>query len=186
MLDNLGSMDFGQIVVLLLIAVVVGWLAGVITRGGGFGLLGDILVAFVGAFAGRYLFDLLNIDIGRRGLPGSIHHRHGGCRDHLADCAADPPRLEMIEPIFFLASRELARWETFLCVPRRLAPGNVALGGDDDLFTELRTFALDEEFNAITSQMWLQPVHQLGNRFHRLTVDRHDAISLLQSRLGCR
>jgi uncharacterized membrane protein YeaQ/YmgE (transglycosylase-associated protein family) len=67
MLDNLGSMDFGQIVVLLLIAVVVGWLAGVITRGGGFGLLGDILVAFVGAFAGRYLFDLLGINIGGGG-----------------------------------------------------------------------------------------------------------------------
>ena len=42
MLDNLGSMDFGQIVVLLLIAVVVGWLAGVITRGGGFGQMGAV------------------------------------------------------------------------------------------------------------------------------------------------
>lgn len=61
---DLGQLDFGQIVVLLVIAVIVGWLAGVITRGGGFGLLGDILVAIVGAFAGRFLFDLLDIQIG--------------------------------------------------------------------------------------------------------------------------
>ena len=57
-------MDLSQIVVLLLIAVAVGWLAGVITRGGGFGLVGDILIAIVGAFVGRYLFDLLGIEIG--------------------------------------------------------------------------------------------------------------------------
>ena len=62
-------MDFGQlglqqIVILLVIAVVVGWLAGVITRGGGFGLLGDIVVAICGAFAGHFLFGLLNIQLG--------------------------------------------------------------------------------------------------------------------------
>ena len=61
---NVGQLDFGQIIVLLVIAVVVGWLAGVITRGGGFGLLGDIVVAIVGAFAGYFLFDLLGIQIG--------------------------------------------------------------------------------------------------------------------------
>jgi len=61
-------MDFGQlglqqIVILLVIAVLVGWLAGVITRGGGFGLLGDIVVAICGAFAGHFLFGLLNIHL---------------------------------------------------------------------------------------------------------------------------
>ena len=66
-------MDFGQlglqqIVILLVIAVVVGWLAGVITRGSGFGLLGNIVVAIVGAFAGYFLFDLLGIRIGKGDL----------------------------------------------------------------------------------------------------------------------
>jgi len=61
---NVGQLGFGEIIVLLVIAVVVGWLAGVITRGGGFGLLGDIVVAIVGAFAGYFLFDLLGIQIG--------------------------------------------------------------------------------------------------------------------------
>ena len=48
----------------VLLSIFVGWLAGVITRGGGFGLLGDIVVAIVGSFAGYYLFDLLGIDLG--------------------------------------------------------------------------------------------------------------------------
>ena len=72
MLDNMGSLDLGQIVTLLVIAIFVGWLAGVITRGGGFGLLGDIVVAIVGSFAGYYLFDLLGIDLGGGYLDLSI------------------------------------------------------------------------------------------------------------------
>jgi len=58
------SFDIGQILTLLVIAIFVGWLAGVITRGGGFGLIGDMVVAVVGAFAGYYLFDLLGISLG--------------------------------------------------------------------------------------------------------------------------
>ena len=58
------SFDVGQIITLLVIAIFVGWLAGVITRGGGFGLLGDIVVAVAGAFAGYYLFDFLGISLG--------------------------------------------------------------------------------------------------------------------------
>ena len=50
---DFAQLDLGQIVVLLIIAVAVGWLAGVITRGGGFGLVGDILIAIVGAFVGH-------------------------------------------------------------------------------------------------------------------------------------
>ena len=61
---DFAQLDLGQIVVLLIIAVAVGWLAGVITRGGGFGLVGDILIAIVGAFVGHYLFNLLDIEIG--------------------------------------------------------------------------------------------------------------------------
>ncbi len=64
MLDNMGQLGIGEIITLLVVAILVGWLAGVITRGGGFGLLGDIIVAIVGAFAGYYLFDLLGIQLG--------------------------------------------------------------------------------------------------------------------------
>ena len=61
---EIASFGVGQIITLLVIAIFVGWLAGVITRGGGFGLIGDIVVAVVGSFAGYYLFDLFGISLG--------------------------------------------------------------------------------------------------------------------------
>ena len=46
---------------LLVIGIIVGWLAGVITRGGGFGLIGDIVVAVIGAYLGEFIFSWLGI-----------------------------------------------------------------------------------------------------------------------------
>jgi uncharacterized membrane protein YeaQ/YmgE (transglycosylase-associated protein family) len=48
----------------IVIGVLVGWVAGLLTKGRGHGLLGNLVVGIVGAFAGGYLFDLLNIQIG--------------------------------------------------------------------------------------------------------------------------
>jgi len=45
----------------LLIGLVAGWLAGHITRGKGFGLVGDLVVGVVGAFFGGFLFDILGL-----------------------------------------------------------------------------------------------------------------------------
>ena len=59
-----------SLLVFLAIGAVSGWLAGQITRGGGFGLLGDIIVGIIGAMAGGYLFGILGISVG--GLVGSI------------------------------------------------------------------------------------------------------------------
>ncbi len=54
----------------LLIGVVAGWLAGQITRGHGFGLLGDLVVGVVGAFVGGFVFRL--VGLGAYGLVGSL------------------------------------------------------------------------------------------------------------------
>jgi uncharacterized membrane protein YeaQ/YmgE (transglycosylase-associated protein family) len=43
----------------LLIGIVAGWLAGTIIKGGGFGLIGDLIVGVVGSFIGGYLFTIL-------------------------------------------------------------------------------------------------------------------------------
>lgn len=43
----------------LIIGIAAGWLAGQVTHGGGFGLVGDLVVGVVGAFVGRYLANLL-------------------------------------------------------------------------------------------------------------------------------
>ncbi|MEZ5455020.1 MAG: GlsB/YeaQ/YmgE family stress response membrane protein [Lysobacteraceae bacterium] len=55
----------------LILGAVAGWLAGVLVKGGGFGLLGDIVVGIIGAFVGGYLFRTFGVSAGG-GLIGSI------------------------------------------------------------------------------------------------------------------
>ena len=64
-------MDPTAIVIWLIIGAVAGWLAGQVMSGGGFGLIGDIVVGIVGAFVAGWLFPQLGISIGG-GLVGSI------------------------------------------------------------------------------------------------------------------
>jgi len=55
----------------ILIGLVAGWLAGKLVKGGGFGVLGDIIVGVVGALLGGFLFSSLGASAGG-GLLGSI------------------------------------------------------------------------------------------------------------------
>ncbi len=45
----------------LIIGVVAGWLAGKLTRGKGFGLLGDLVIGVCGAILGGFLFRLVGL-----------------------------------------------------------------------------------------------------------------------------
>ena len=45
----------------ILIGAIAGWLAGLITKGSGFGLLGDIVVGIVGALVGGFVFSLIGL-----------------------------------------------------------------------------------------------------------------------------
>jgi len=45
----------------LLIGLASGWLAGKLTKGGGFGLLGNLIVGVIGAVLGGFLFGLLGL-----------------------------------------------------------------------------------------------------------------------------
>jgi uncharacterized membrane protein YeaQ/YmgE (transglycosylase-associated protein family) len=45
----------------LIIGAIAGWLAGVLVRGRGFGVLVDIIVGIVGAFLGSWVFGMLHI-----------------------------------------------------------------------------------------------------------------------------
>jgi len=63
-------MDLTSIVMFLIIGAIAGWLAGVVMKGGGFGLIGDILVGVIGAFIGGWLFGVLGIFAG--GLVGAV------------------------------------------------------------------------------------------------------------------
>ena len=53
--------DFGQIIWYLVVGIIAGWLAGQISRGGGFGLWGDLIVGVIGALVGGFVFGLLGI-----------------------------------------------------------------------------------------------------------------------------
>ena len=52
------------ILVILLVGVVAGWLAGHLVRGSGFGLIGDLVVGVVGAVIGGWLLTKLGINLG--------------------------------------------------------------------------------------------------------------------------
>lgn len=62
-------MDLKAILVFLAVGAVAGWLAGNIMKGGGSGLLGNMLVGVIGAIVGGFLFSLLGITTS--GLIGS-------------------------------------------------------------------------------------------------------------------
>jgi uncharacterized membrane protein YeaQ/YmgE (transglycosylase-associated protein family) len=54
----------------LIIGVIAGWLAGKLTRGHGFGLVGDLVVGILGSLAGGYIFGLIGVST--YGLIGSL------------------------------------------------------------------------------------------------------------------
>jgi uncharacterized membrane protein YeaQ/YmgE (transglycosylase-associated protein family) len=55
----------------ILIGLIAGWLAGQVMKGGGYGILGDIIVGVLGALLGGWLFGVLGLWPGG-GLLGSL------------------------------------------------------------------------------------------------------------------
>jgi uncharacterized membrane protein YeaQ/YmgE (transglycosylase-associated protein family) len=53
-----------SLLVILLVGVVAGWLAGKIVRGTGFGIIGDLLVGIVGAFIGNWVLPRIGVHLG--------------------------------------------------------------------------------------------------------------------------
>lgn len=52
------------ILIWIVIGAIAGWLAGTLIKGGGFGLIGDIVVGIIGAFIGGWLAGLLGVSVG--------------------------------------------------------------------------------------------------------------------------
>lgn len=64
-------MTLATLLIFLIIGAIAGWLAGVIVKGGGFGLIGDIVVGIIGAFIAGLLFPRVGITLGG-GVIGAI------------------------------------------------------------------------------------------------------------------
>jgi uncharacterized membrane protein YeaQ/YmgE (transglycosylase-associated protein family) len=65
------TLDPGGIIAWLVVGLIAGWLAGQVMKGGGFGLVGDIVVGLIGAFVGGLVFSLITGG-GTAGFWGSI------------------------------------------------------------------------------------------------------------------
>ena len=55
----------------LLIGAIAGWLAGTLFKGGGFGLIGNIIIGVVGGFIGYWLLGQIGVSLGT-GIISSI------------------------------------------------------------------------------------------------------------------
>lgn len=64
------EIQLGTLVIWLLIGLIAGWLAGELTKGSGFGLIGNIIIGVIGAVLGGIVLGLIGIDPG--GFVGEV------------------------------------------------------------------------------------------------------------------
>ena len=57
-------MSSESLIVIVLVGVIAGWLAGQIVRGTGYGLINDLVIGVIGAFIGGWLLPRLGIYLG--------------------------------------------------------------------------------------------------------------------------
>lgn len=55
------AMNIVSVILFLLLGAVAGWLAGKLMKGGGFGLIGNIIIGVIGGFLGGWLMSLVGI-----------------------------------------------------------------------------------------------------------------------------
>jgi uncharacterized membrane protein YeaQ/YmgE (transglycosylase-associated protein family) len=72
-------MDPAEIVIWLVIGAIAGWLASQLIRGGGYGLIGDIVVGIIGAVIAGYLLPLAGIHLGAGFVRSVINAFIGAC-----------------------------------------------------------------------------------------------------------
>ena len=64
-------MDVQNIIIWIIVGAIAGWLAGMVVKGGGFGLIGDIIVGSVGALIAGWLLPAIGFPIAA-GFVGAI------------------------------------------------------------------------------------------------------------------
>jgi len=68
-----------SILAALVIGAIAGWLAGLIVRGAGFGLIGNIVIGIIGALVASWLLPQLGVSLGGSAVREyrQRHHRRG-------------------------------------------------------------------------------------------------------------
>lgn len=65
-------MTVESVIIWLVVGGIAGWLAGVLMRGFGFGVVGNIIVGIVGAFLAGWLLPMAGLNLGLTGIAGAI------------------------------------------------------------------------------------------------------------------
>jgi len=66
-----GIMGIESIIIFLIVGAIAGWLAGLVVKGRGYGLIGDIIIGVIGALIASWLLPRLGIHLGA-GIVGQI------------------------------------------------------------------------------------------------------------------
>ena len=53
-----------ELLYIIIVGAIAGWLAGLLFRGGGFGLLGNIIIGIIGGFIGYWLLGAIGVSLG--------------------------------------------------------------------------------------------------------------------------
>src|SRR5271167_998499 len=62
--DTKMQMSGESLLIILVVGLIAGWLAGQIVQGAGFGIVGDLLIGIAGAFIGSWLLPQLGLHLG--------------------------------------------------------------------------------------------------------------------------
>jgi len=65
------ELDPGGLIGWLVVGLLAGWIAGIVTRGGGFGCITNVIIGVIGAFIGGLILEALNVN-GTAGFAESL------------------------------------------------------------------------------------------------------------------
>src|SRR5215471_18068661 len=69
--EERSMLEIQALIIWLIVGAIAGWAAGQVVKGGGFGLIGDIIVGIIGAFIAGFLLPRIGLMIGG-GIIGAI------------------------------------------------------------------------------------------------------------------
>jgi uncharacterized membrane protein YeaQ/YmgE (transglycosylase-associated protein family) len=70
---NFMHMSNESLLIIVLVGIVAGWLAGQVVQGTGFGIVGDLIVGVAGAFFGSWLLPQFHIHFGEGLVPAIVN-----------------------------------------------------------------------------------------------------------------
>ena len=124
--DTKMHMSGESLLVVFVVGLIAGWLAGQIVQGTGFGIVGDLLIGIAGAFIGSWLLPQLGFHLGSGIVLAVINATIGAFLDSRAKCyrALREPDLHVFAKLFEDCLKRSFEAQAF---------SGREIGGDDDV-----------------------------------------------------